>query len=202
AGPPRRDRWAVEAERLGGEAAAALRRGLATKSPARHTILTHREVQDSEPHLPLVVVGDPRRLRALLDDLLDNAVRYSPDGGAIDIALRPHTSWPFSQPLEDHTVQATALADKQRPEPALEIIVRDPGIGIPAAHLSRIFARFHRVDPPHTGQGEGMGLGLALCQRIVELHHGAIWAESILTVGSQFHVLLPLSSGDTVEVSA
>ncbi len=81
---------------------------------------------------------------------------------------------------------ASALAT-----PALEIAVHDTGVGIPAEHLGRIFDQFHRVDTRLTREVDGLGLGLAICKRIVELHGGAIWAESEPGAGSTFHVLLP-----------
>jgi signal transduction histidine kinase len=72
----------------------------------------------------------------------------------------------------------------------LEICVIDVGIGIPAEHLERIFDYFHRVDMRLTREVNGLGLGLAISKRIVEMHSGMIWAES--SGGSVFHVLLPL----------
>ena len=74
----------------------------------------------------------------------------------------------------------------------VEICVRDHGIGIPPAHLERIFDRFHRVDTRLTREVNGLGLGLAICKRIVELHGGVIWAESEVGKGSAFHVWLPM----------
>src|SRR5262249_40627997 len=113
-----------------------------------------------------------------------------------EIMLRSHACWPTSLRFEKRTTLAAMQDDAQRLAPMLEVVVRDPGIGIPAEQLGYIFERFHRVPPQFTSHGEGIGLGLALCQRIVELHHGAIWAESVPGAGSQFHVLLPLSGGD------
>ncbi len=74
----------------------------------------------------------------------------------------------------------------------VEICVRDNGIGIPPAHLGQIFDRFHRVDTRLTREVGGLGLGLSICKRIVELHGGLIWAESEIGRGSAFHVWLPM----------
>jgi signal transduction histidine kinase len=71
--------------------------------------------------------------------------------------------------------------------------VRDAGIGIPSEHLERIFERFHRVDARLTRTVDGLGLGLAISKRIVELHGGAIWAESEPSHGSTFVILLPIA---------
>jgi signal transduction histidine kinase len=76
----------------------------------------------------------------------------------------------------------------------LEICVRDGGIGIPKEHIGRIFDHFHRVDTRLTREVNGLGLGLAICKRIVELHDGVIWVESELGKGSAFHVWLPLDA--------
>lgn len=78
----------------------------------------------------------------------------------------------------------------------LDIAVHDTGVGIPSDQLGRVFERFHRVDTRLTRDVNGMGLGLAICKRIVELHGGSIWVESESGVGSTFHVLLPVSETD------
>jgi signal transduction histidine kinase len=74
-------------------------------------------------------------------------------------------------------------------------------MGIPQEHLERIFERFHRVDTRLTREVGGLGLGLAVCQRIVELHGGIIWAESTPRAGSSFHVQLP-AGDDTSDNTA
>jgi signal transduction histidine kinase len=79
------------------------------------------------------------------------------------------------------------------PRNMLEICVSDTGQGIPAEHLARIFDQFHRVDTRLTREVNGLGLGLAICKRIVELHNGVIWAENrLIGRGSVFYVRLPL----------
>jgi signal transduction histidine kinase len=74
----------------------------------------------------------------------------------------------------------------------MEIVIRDRGVGIPAGQLRAIFDRFHRVDTRLTREVNGLGLGLAICKHIIELHNGMIWAESEFGNGSTFHVWLPL----------
>ena len=99
--------------------------------------------------------------------MLENAVQYSPAGGIIQVAVR----------VEDARVVMS---------------VRDRGIGIPPEQLRAVFQRFHRVDTSLTRASGGMGLGLAICERIVELHGGEVWAESQLGVGSTFYLALPV----------
>lgn len=152
----------------------------------------------SEPRQPAAVVGDRRRLREVLDQLLENAMKYSPNGGIIDVTIQPYGA---GSPRENaDTVQGAR--DMQRvgapagtlPTEMVEIVVRDSGIGIPAEHLDRVFERFHRVDTRLTREAEGLGLGLAIAKRVIELHDGAIWAESVAEGGSAFHIVLPLAS--------
>jgi signal transduction histidine kinase len=147
------------------------------------------------------VSADPRLLRNVLDNLLDNAVNFTPAGGMITVRVDVRPAGPVT-PVggkgapEAPTQQVPALAT-----PALEIAVHDNGVGIPADHLGRIFDQFHRVDTRLTREVDGLGLGLAICQRIVELHGGAIWAESAPGAGSTFHVLLPLENQTGVSVA-
>lgn len=150
--------------------------------------------------LPLVL-GDERLLRDLLDHLLENAVKYSPSGGAITVTLRPITvpagagSPARAGAMSDAALNTSGVAASTEDASIemLELTIEDQGIGIPVDHLPRIFERFHQVDSGLTREAGGMGLGLAICQRIAELHDGAIWVESTPGDGSTFHVRLPLA---------
>jgi signal transduction histidine kinase len=135
---------------------------------------------DKEP----LIWADRHRLREVLDNLLENAIYYSPEGGAIEITIRPLFT-------PSHTVVPPAQQEVQQ---MVEICVRDHGIGIPPAHLGRVFDRFHRIDTRLTREVNGLGLGLAICKRIVELHGGTIWTESDIGQGSAFHVWLPVEA--------
>ncbi len=143
------------------------------------------------------VMGDPRLLREMLDNLLENAVKYSPSGGRIEVSLHAHTDTDTdtdTAPAANSSTTLAAGASGAASRPAgrsLGIIVTDHGMGIPEEHLERIFERFHRVDTRLTREVGGLGLGLAICQRIVERHGGVIWAESRPGEGSSFHVQLP-----------
>lgn len=139
-----------------------------------------------------LVMADLRRLREVLDNLLENALHYSPEGGVITVALRPVTvNWPLAR--------GTPPVEQPR-RSMLELCVCDTGMGIAPEHLERIFERFYRVDQRLTREVNGLGLGLAICKRIVELHDGAIWAESWPEGGSIFHVLLPLATDNELRV--
>lgn len=162
------------------------------------------------------IIGDPRLLREVVDHLLENARKHAPAGTPVDVRLRLVDSSSTTNAAEGDDFVSTVpgptgasayepttlvrAADKDTgetgdiPHPTqhrLELVVQDAGPGIPAEHLGRIFERFHQVDTRLTREVAGLGLGLAICQRIVALHAGTIWAESTPGVGSVFHVLLP-----------
>jgi heavy metal sensor kinase len=115
----------------------------------------------------LVVRADKGLLRRLFLNLVDNAVRYTPEGGRVSIATA----------VRDHTALVS---------------VSDTGIGIAPEHLPRIFDRFYRVDKARSRAEGGSGLGLAICKHIVEVHEGRIEVDSQEGRGTTFHVSLPL----------
>ncbi|MGO8946114.1 MAG: sensor histidine kinase [Ktedonobacterales bacterium] len=139
--------------------------------------------------LPLVK-ADPRLLRDAIDNVVENAVKYSPTDGTIAVTLQvahiagivPVVGGP--EPLGTPTPNAVVMS------------VHDNGIGIPDEHLERIFDRFHRVDAGLTREANGLGLGLAICKRIIELHGGAVWGESELGEGSTFFVAIPVAAAE------
>lgn len=177
----------VDTVRLAQEALRAAEETLSDKVTGRFTfnLLVENSAGQLAENVPLVVV-DVRRLREVLDNLLENALHYSPEGGVITVALRPvPVDWPLARGTQPVARQRRSM---------LELCVCDTGIGIATEHLERIFERFYRVDKRLTREVNGLGLGLAMCRRIVELHNGAIWAESLPEGGSIFHVLLPLAA--------
>jgi signal transduction histidine kinase len=146
--------------------------------------------------LPLVQ-ADPRLLRDALDNLLENALQYSPSGGTIHIALQevdlPQTA---AGGGADPVAEGTTLAR------AVVISVQDAGMGLPAEHLPRVLERLHRVETGLTRDGTGLGLGLAIVARIVGLHGGVVWGESTLGEGSTFYLALPAAPAEAGEFPA
>lgn len=119
----------------------------------------------------LVVDVDPRRMEQVLSNLLGNAIKYSPAGGAIEITLQ-----------KDGETKTALLS------------IRDAGIGIPVQQQARMFGRFERADNARSYGIGGTGLGLYLCRELVERHGGRIWFESVEGEGSTFYVSLPHST--------
>jgi two-component system, OmpR family, phosphate regulon sensor histidine kinase PhoR len=108
------------------------------------------------------VWGDGAQLGEVLQNLLDNALQYTPSGGQIDVS---------------------AESDGK----GVTFTVADTGIGIPESELERIFERFYRVDAARSREAGGTGLGLAIARHIVDAHSGRIWVESAVGLGSRFH---------------
>jgi signal transduction histidine kinase len=116
------------------------------------------------------IEANPEQIERVFLNLLDNAVKFTPQGGSVLV---------FAEEC-DHEQRHGILAR-----------IQDSGVGIPPAELNRIFDRFHQVDPSSRRRFGGMGLGLSLVRSIVEAHSGAVWAESEEDVGSTFFVWLP-----------
>jgi two-component system, OmpR family, phosphate regulon sensor histidine kinase PhoR len=125
----------------------------------------HVDLQQNSPP----VRGDGAQLGEVLQNLLDNAVQYTPSGGQIDVKARANS----------HEVVFTVI---------------DSGIGIPESDLERIFERFYRVDAARSREAGGTGLGLAIARHIVDAHSGRIWVESAVGQGSRFHFSIPIAS--------
>ncbi len=135
-----------------------------------HPIELDVRLPESMPKLS----ADPEALKQVLDNLLDNAVKFSPPGSAIRVQAR----------LDRDMVIVS---------------VHDQGIGIAGDQLTRIFERFYQIDGSATRRYGGMGVGLALCREIVQAHGGRIWAESVGSgLGSTFYFALP--GGPTVGI--
>ncbi len=132
---------------------------------------------------PLIAQGDGQRLKQLLLNLVDNAIKYTPPGGQVRLAVRA------VKPNPDRG-EDTAAADADAEW--AELMVRDTGIGIPPEVLPRIFERFYRADEAHSRETSGAGLGLCIARTIAEAHGGRIAVQSTPGAGSTFTVTLPL----------
>lgn len=138
----------------------------------------HRLVTSIDPSLPSVA-GDEGRLVQVLTNLLDNAIKYTPEGGTITVGA----------------TLAPSIGNAEPPARAIELNVTDTGIGIPEEDRPRVFERFYRVDKARSRELGGTGLGLAIVKHIVEGHGGQVWVEANHPQGSRFVVRLPVSGG-------
>lgn len=120
------------------------------------------------PGESLPILADPSVVEVVLSNLIDNAIKFTPQGGCIDITAERHGQ-------------------------EVWVCVSDNGIGIADDHLDRIFGRFYQIESPNRRQHEGIGLGLALAKELIELHQGRIWVNSDEGVGSNFFIALPLA---------
>jgi two-component system phosphate regulon sensor histidine kinase PhoR len=131
-------------------------------------------LQVEAPRSLPTVLGDASRLGQVFVNLLHNAVKFSPDGGEVLVAVR-------------------AVG------PEVVVAIEDHGVGIPRAAQARIFERFYKVDRARLrGAAGGTGLGLAIARHIIEQHGGRIWVESVEGTGSTFSFSLPVDASIVV----
>ncbi|MEK7622163.1 MAG: HAMP domain-containing sensor histidine kinase [Patescibacteria group bacterium] len=119
------------------------------------------------------VIADPIKLSMVLENLLDNAMKYTPKGGQVTVSVGD--------------------ARMNSAESSLEVTVSDTGIGIPSHERDKIFHRFFRGSNAIKTQTDGTGLGLFISRDIIEKHGGAIWFESEAGRGTQFHFTIPIN---------
>ena len=136
--------------------------------------LHKHEITVSLPHEPVWILADPARLEQVLVNLLTNAAKYTDDGGRIWLTI-------------------------QQEGDACVIRVRDTGVGIAPELLPHIFDLFTQADRLQDRSEGGLGIGLSLVQRLVELHGGAVAATSVVGQGSEFVVRLPVAAPATLE---
>ena len=137
--------------------------------------LTHPEKNFIKyiPKTPIFVEGDQDKLTQVFDNIMNNAIKYSPNGKNITVRVRQNYN---------HN--------------RVSISIKDEGVGIPLVHIDKIFNRFYRVDKSRQRTMGGTGLGLALAKNIVEAHRGRIWAQSREGYGSIIFVTLPCENMD------
>ena len=141
------------------------------KAAAEHAAVStkiHTIQVDAQPAMP-PVLGDADRLTQVLTNLLNNAIKYSPRGGEIQVSTHVNGG-------------------------CAEVSVVDHGNGIPPEFISRLFGRYERYEDKHAGKIIGTGLGLAITRQIVEMHGGRIAVESVVGKGSAFRFTVPLAT--------
>jgi signal transduction histidine kinase len=114
----------------------------------------------------IIVRGDKTRLQQLFTNLIDNAIKFTPEGGAIHITVEKNNG-------------------------SVQVKIKDNGVGIPKEEQEKIFKRFYRVDKSRSKETGGVGLGLSISEWIAQAHQGRIEVDSELNQGSTFTVFLP-----------
>ena len=133
---------------------------------------------------PAPVEADARALQQALVNLIDNAIKHSPDGGSVTIGLETNSASPSpKQPSQD-----------QVPTSTLRLWVEDHGEGIPPEDHDRIFERFYRRGSELRRETQGIGLGLAIVKYVAEAHGGKVAVRSAVGEGSRFTLELPVSN--------
>jgi signal transduction histidine kinase len=147
----------------------------------------HRLVVQPAEQIPLIS-GDALRLTQVLQNLLNNAIKYSPNGGTITVSLSARACndpiWPRRLRKQIETSARWVLVQ-----------IDDEGIGIPPDQLSHIFDRFYRARNTVQTDVSGTGLGLSVCEGLIRTHGGVIWADSEWEDGSTFSFALPVPPG-------
>jgi len=136
----------------------------------------HSVLMDVPPGFPKIV-ADPDRLRQALTNLVTNAVKYSPEGGSINVRCR------------------------ERGSQSIVIEVTDHGLGIPQDQIGKLFGKFARIRTDEHMKISGTGLGLYICRLIAEGHGGQIWVESEVGKGSTFGMVLPIDARAAIQAS-
>jgi signal transduction histidine kinase len=148
-----------------------------TARASKHSVSS--DVPNSLPH----VVGDERLLRRSIEEVLDNAVKFSPSGGSIRLSAKEKPS-------------ANGVPAQ------VAITISDEGIGIPPEDVGRIFSDFQQLDGSETRAYGGLGLGLAFVRRIIEAHHGSVDVKSAPDEGTMFTITVPAVKEQAPDVAS
>lgn len=138
------------------------------QAESQNITLTIKEAPDNLPAINL----DVNKIRMVFENLLDNALKYTPRNGKIEVEVK-----------DDKLNSA---------EQALEVVIKDNGVGIPKEEQAKIFHKFYRASNARLQEPDGSGIGLFIAKDIVDRHSGAMWFDSEENKGTTFHILLPV----------
>lgn len=137
------------------------------------------------------IYADPRRLEQVLTNLVSNAIKFTPEGGIVDIRTQV-TDAENINPVDMFKDEMSKLKGKY-----LQVCVKDNGIGISQENLSRVFDKFAQIENSLSRKIGGSGLGLPIARQLLEAHNGSIWCNSKPEKGSSFYFVLPVSDEQT-----
>lgn len=156
-------------------------------------------LQDRDMSAP--VHGDRDEILQVVQNLVDNAVKYSPSGGTVEIVIRPDITrdeasapWSGGNRGEGATRLPLVTPDRETGQRYTAVTVRDHGPGLAREHLPRLTERFYRVEGQKSGERQGTGLGLAIVKHIVNRHRGGLTVESAPGQGAVFTAYFPLAA--------
>ncbi len=137
------------------------------------------------PQEEISIYIDRDKIDKILSNILSNAIKFTPEGGRINVIISLTKDKP-------HLINSEISLPQNGSSNSVEILVRDTGIGISEEQLDKIFDRFYQIDNKFSNEYEGTGIGLSLTKELVNLHKGKILVESEVGTGSSFRIILPL----------
>ncbi|MHB8881003.1 MAG: ATP-binding response regulator [Thermodesulfovibrionales bacterium] len=148
------------------------------------------------PDADIEIEADERKLKQILVNLLGNAVKFTSEGGTVQVTARlVDSSWVLAHCGSSSELSAVNYGPGNN---FVEVSVEDTGIGIKEEDIRRLFSEFTQLESPFTKRYRGAGLGLALTKQLVALHGGKIWAESETGKGSRFVFVIPVKQKNTL----
>ena len=145
---------------------------------------------------PDLVMADERKVKQIVYNLLSNAVKFTPDGGSIQIGAEVIDRYWLQENVPDTFSEGIFTLMENNHHAYLKVSVTDTGMGIKSDSLQRILEPFQQEDTSTSRRFGGTGLGLSMCKKLVELHKGVLWIESVIDRGSTFLFVLPLDDSN------
>jgi signal transduction histidine kinase len=142
--------------------------------------------------IPDLIIADERKVKQIVYNLLSNAVKFTPDGGNIDIRAEIIDGHWIEENVPDTFSEKLFPFMEDKHQSYLKVSVRDNGIGIKSDSLERVIEPFQQEDTSTSRRFGGTGLGLSMSKKLIELHKGMMWVESVLDKGSTFSFVLPI----------
>jgi signal transduction histidine kinase len=142
--------------------------------------------------MPELVIADERKVKQIVYNLLSNAVKFTPEGGSIQIRTEVIDRRWIQENVPEPFSDGIASIGEDKHLSFLRVSVTDSGVGIESDSLKRVLEPFQQEDTSTSRRFGGTGLGLSMCKKLIDLHNGMLWIESVVNKGSTFNFVLPL----------